>query len=656
MQRSLLALLLIPIALAHYYSVDYSLFALILALVSVSLLVFSCTQLIALIRKPIPRTTVGLVVVYILTLYFAAQFISYYLQGTYFNRQFFFHLNLTNIMEARAAYYPLIILTIVWTLSVLASYFYFRNKPLKSSFSKASLFGFMLVALALDPGIRSSVSSSISSALSSQQTLALIEWDALHLNPEALEPKQATAVAGKNLVLIFLEGFERIYTDENLFPGLTPAIHELNTQGWQLSNLQQVPGSEWTMGGIVSSLCGTPLLYESSLSGNEVMFSQLLDKATCLPDVLDSAGYEQIFMGGASLAFAGKGDFLRAHGYDLALGRNYLKDEIEDAEYIGGWGLYDDSLFSLALDQYHNLAASGNPFNLTLLTVDTHHPTGEPSSSCSPYENIDNSILHAVHCTDFLLGNFIEQLKQHPTFSETLVVLVSDHLAMRNNAFSLFPRDYQRSLYFNVLNADGQTDSSSKFSTPMDLPPTLLSLLDVEHDVSFLAGVNLLETPAAALQRDIRNTQRLDTIRYLNSHHLSTVKRNTVYSLSSATAEMLEYSPGIENIELSEQGLQFDSTTDDPYFLLPALQGVDYDKASLHITVQNEQYLDTKIYYKQRADEDYSEENTIRREINAGVNQMIFRLNGIADDSRIRIDPGHIPTRYSILEIEIRSE
>lgn len=655
MQRSLLALLSIPIALAHYYSVETSLVALVLALVSVALLVFSCTQLIALIRKPILRTTVGLVVMYFLTVYFAAQFISYYLQGTYFNRQFFFHLNLTNIMEARAAYYPLIILTIVWTLSVLVSYFYFRNKPLKSSFSKASLFGFMLVALALDPGIRSSVSSSISSALSSQQTLALIEWEALDLNPEALEAQQPSAIAGKNMVLIFLEGFERIYTDENVFPGLTPSIQQLNTQGWQLSNLQQVPGSEWTMGGIVSSLCGTPLLYESSLSGNEVMFSQPLDKATCLPDVLDSAGYEQIFMGGASLAFAGKGDFLRAHGYDLALGRNQLRNEIDDAEYIGGWGLYDDSLFSLALDQYHNLAASGNPFNLTLLTVDTHHPTGEPSASCSPYENIDNSILHAVHCTDFLLGNFIEQLKQHPTFDDTLVVLVSDHLAMRNNAFSLFPRNYQRSLYFNVLNADVETNSN-KLSTPMDLAPTLLSLLDIQHDTSFLAGVNLLETPAEALQRDIKNKQRLDTIRYLNSHHLSTVRRNIVYALNSTTAEMIEYSPGVENIEYSDQGLQFDATNDDPYFLLPVLQDVDYDKASLYITVKNDKPLNTKIYYKRSALEDYSEENTASRIINEGVNQMIFRLDRVAGDSRIRIDPGHIPARYSIVEIEIRSE
>ncbi len=336
-------------------------------------------------------------------------------------------------------------------------------------------------------------------------------------------------------------------------------------------------------------------------------------------------------------------------------GRTRLRNELEDTDYIGGWGLFDDSLFSLALEQFHDLADNGQPFNLTLLTVDTHHPIGEPSASCSPYPIIDNSILHAVHCTDYLLGNFIEQIEQHPAYDDTLVVLVSDHLAMRNNAFSLFPRNYERRLYFNVLNT-GEAAEVKKFATPMDLPPTLLSFLDIEHDASFLAGINLLDTPAAQAQRDVRDNRRLDAIRYLNSNHLSTVKSQIVYSLKSFPTDSIEFSPGVENISFSEQGLSFDSTTDDPYFMLPALPGVDYDRSSLLLSLQNDEYLETKIYFKRQADEDYSEENIIKRNINAGLNQLIFDLSGIANESRVRIDPGHIPGGYSIKEIEIRSE
>ena len=90
--------------------------------------------------------------------------------------------------------------------------------------------------------------------------------------------------------------------------------------------------------------------------------------------------------------------------------------------------------------------------------------------------------------------------------------------------------------------------------------------------------------------------------------------------------------------------------------MLPALPGVDYDRSSLLLSIQNDEHLETKIYFKRQADEDYSEENIIKRDINAGLNQLIFDLSGIANESRVRIDPGHIPGGYSIKEIEIRSE
>ena len=197
-----------------------------------------------------------------------------------------------------------------------------------------------------------------------------------------------------------------------------------------------------------------------------------MDRAVCLPDILNIANYQQVFMGGD---FAGKGEFLNAHSFDRVLGRDELIPRMADPSYLGGWGLFDDSLFDLALEEFNVLAQSEEPFNLTILTVDTHHPTGEPSASCDHYPHSDNSILQAVHCTDQLIGRFIENLHHHPVYEDTVIVLTSDHLGMRNNAFPLFPQDYDRKLYFNVLS-----------SMHRDLAPTILGLLDVEHSASFL--------------------------------------------------------------------------------------------------------------------------------------------------------------------------
>ena len=656
MQKIQLLLFFMPVALAHYYSLDRSLLSVLSALVSVSLIVLASTALISRIQHGTVRTITGLVLLYLLSFYYASQFISYYLQGSYFNQQYLFHLNLTTLRESLAAYYALMFLLVGWTICVLFGFYYFRERLPRSNHSLPALAGLFVLALMLDPGLRSSVFAMANSALSPRiNSLDAIAWEELSLEQDALMNTQFTSAAGKNLLFVFLEGFEAIYTDENLFPGLTPNLQALNEEGWQLDNMQQVEGSGWTMAGIVSSLCGTPLLYESSFGGNEVLFSRVLDKATCLPDVLNDAGYQQIFMGGASLGFANKGSFLREHGFDTTLGRHELVNELADPNYVNGWGLYDDSLFSQALEQFNSLAASEQPFNLTLLTVDTHHPIGEPSASCSEYNQIDNSILHAVHCTDYLLGEFLDQVKANPAYEDTVVVLVSDHLAMRNNAFPLFPENYQRRLYFNVLNS-GVAAEQEIFATPLDISPTVLQLLGVKHDVAFLAGLNLLNAPLIGAVRNTYDPNWLDAIRYINSNHLSTVEENIIFSLNRRSLGEMGFSESISNVRYNGGQLQFDAATGDPYFMLPAFGDAQFNDTMLYLTIETEEQLNVAIYFETETGQGYSEENTLQRYIEVGLNRIVFDLNGIATGSRIRIDPGHLPGRYSIQELEIRAQ
>jgi hypothetical protein len=656
MQRIQLLLFFMPVALAHYYSLDRSLLSVFSALVSVSLIVLTSTALISRFEHGTVRTSIGLVVIYLLSFYYASQFISYYLQGSYFNQQYLFHFNLTTLRESLAAYYSLMFLIAGWTACVLFGFYYLRAQLPRSSHSLPALAGLFVLALMLDPGLRPSVFAMANSALSPRiDSLEAIAWEELSLEQDALTNTQFTSTPGKNLLFIFLEGFEAIYTDKDLFPGLTPNLQALNEEGWQLDNMQQVEGSGWTIAGMVSSLCGTPLLYESSFGGNEVLFSRMLDKATCLPDVLSSAGYQQIFMGGAALGFASKGNFLLEHGFDTTLGRHALVNELADPNYVSGWGLYDDSLFSQALEQFTSLAASEQPFNLTLLTVDTHHPIGEPSASCSEYDQIDNSILHAVHCTDYLLGEFLDQVKAHPAYEDTVVVLVSDHLAMRNNAFPLFPENYQRRLYFNVLNSSAAVEQEI-FATPLDISPTVLHLLGVQHDVTFLAGLDLLNTPLKDAVRDTYDPNRLDAIRYINSNHLSTVEENIAFSLSRQTLGEMDFSESISNVRYNGGQLQFDAATGDPYFMLPALGDVQFSDAMLYLTIETDEQLNVAIYFEAEPGQGYSEENTLQRYIPVGLNRVVFELKGVATGSRIRIDPGQLPGRYSIRELEIRAQ
>ncbi|MDE0981889.1 MAG: hypothetical protein OSB11_07960, partial [Gammaproteobacteria bacterium] len=88
MQRIQLLLFLMPVVLAHYYSLDRSLISVLSALASVSLIVLTSTALVSCIKNSTARNIIGLVLIYLLSFYYASQFISYYLQGSYFNQQY----------------------------------------------------------------------------------------------------------------------------------------------------------------------------------------------------------------------------------------------------------------------------------------------------------------------------------------------------------------------------------------------------------------------------------------------------------------------------------------------------------------------------------------------------------------------------------------
>lgn len=183
------------------------------------------------------------------------------------------------------------------------------------------------------------------------------------------------------------------------------------------------------------------------------------------------------------------------HGYDQALGLTQLEAEGGGNLPESGWGLYDSALFPLALKRYEKLEAAGKPFNLTLLTLDTHPPDGRPSPGCPKYAANPNSMLQAVHCTDALIGKFVDGLKRQPGWKNTVVVIMSDHLMMRNDAETFFPASYHRRPSLLVLNAGKGVRPQRMYH--MDIAPTLLDIMGVRTNASFIAGQDHADPNAA---------------------------------------------------------------------------------------------------------------------------------------------------------------
>ena len=178
----------------------------------------------------------------------------------------------------------------------------------------------------------------------------------------------------RNLLLVYVESLEQAYTRTDLFGlnlirELDPALH-----GGVSFEFVQMPGANFTIGGMVGTMCGIPLnaigLFQGNQPGNNL--DAFLPGALCLGDILHQAGYRNVYFNGANLEFSGLRNFVRTHGYDVAIGREDWLERGYTLEKMNGWGLYDDDLIQEAVVMLDSLMAGKQPFNLTISTMDTH--------------------------------------------------------------------------------------------------------------------------------------------------------------------------------------------------------------------------------------------------------------------------------------------
>ncbi|MGA7509234.1 MAG: phosphatidylglycerol--membrane-oligosaccharide glycerophosphotransferase [Erwinia billingiae] len=324
-----------------------------------------------------------------------------------------------------------------------------------------------------------------------------------------------------NLVYIYAESLERTYFDEKAFPGLAPELSKIKDNAYDFSNTEQLPGTEYTIAGMVASQCGIPLF--APFDGNaSSSLSTFYPQNVCLGDILKSSGYQNYFYQGASLSFAGKDLFLSSHGFDHLYGYNELKSVVKDPNYRNDWGWYDDTLLDVVFDKYLELAKQNRPFSLFALTVDTHHPDGFISRSCQrkdyPYEGKPNKSFAAVACSQEHIARLIQRIQATPYFKNTIIVVSSDHLAMNNTAYKYLNQHDRSDLFFMVRGNDVTSKVLPVKRSTMDNGATVLDAMGGDNFIG-LGRSSLSSTSMVATYLNIKdkiNEWKPDVIKLWN--------------------------------------------------------------------------------------------------------------------------------------------
>ena len=317
----------------------------------------------------------------------------------------------------------------------------------------------------------------------------------------------------RNLIYIYLESMETTFTDprfggaweENLIPNLTyyALEHEsFNGDNREINGAAVLNKTTYTMGGLFAESMGLPLIVP--IDGNAMWCQdEFLPELDGIGDVLEDNGYQNTFLIGSHAMFGGRNLFYRDHGnyeiYDYyhALWNGMLPTD----DYKVFWGYEDDKLFEFAKDYILEDAASGQPFNMTMLTVDTHFEDGYLCEDCERLHE-DNPYEDVLNCSDRKIAEFVEWVQAQAFYENTTIVLVGDHLTMDADFCKAVDKAYDRRVYMSIINgaATPENDVMRQYST-LDLFPTTLAAMGVEIEGDRLGlGTNLYSSKPTLLE------------------------------------------------------------------------------------------------------------------------------------------------------------
>lgn len=317
----------------------------------------------------------------------------------------------------------------------------------------------------------------------------------------------------KNLIYIYLESMEMTYADqqdggafpENTIPELTALAQQnedFSGPDAALNGAYPLSGTTWTMGAMFGHTTGLPL--NIPIDGNDMDTQEsFFGGVTGLGDILAQEGYNQALLLGSDAVFGGRELYFTEHGdydildYDYAKKNGWIPDD-----YKVWWGYEDEKLFAFAKEELMELSGQDSPFNLTMLTVDTHFEDGYVCGRCKDTFG-DNQYANVLACSSAQASEFIEWVKQQDFYENTAVVLVGDHLTMDTDFCADVSSDYRRRVYTSFIHAGCEPEITERraYST-FDFFPTVLAALGARIDGDRLGlGTNLFSSTQTLLER-----------------------------------------------------------------------------------------------------------------------------------------------------------
>jgi phosphoglycerol transferase MdoB-like AlkP superfamily enzyme len=293
-----------------------------------------------------------------------------------------------------------------------------------------------------------------------------------------------------NVVLITVESLaarRMAFADTDpSHPPATPRLDALAAQSLLFTRLYST-GTRTVRGleALTVSIPPTPGQSVVKRAGNENLFSTGF--------LFKERGYDTKFVYGGYGLFDNMNYFFAANGFT-----SVDRTDFEDDERTFGnvWGVCDEDLFRHVGREADASHAAGRPFFLHVMTTSNHQPYTYPDGRIDIPSGTGRE--GAVKYTDHAIGKFLDEARTRPWFDDTIFVIVGDHTD-NGRGFSELPVNRFHIVgivYAPKIVPPGRFDG---VCSQIDLPPTLLGLLNWSYETKFFGQDVLRRAPDRAL-------------------------------------------------------------------------------------------------------------------------------------------------------------
>jgi lipoteichoic acid synthase len=344
---------------------------------------------------------------------------------------------------------------------------------------------------------------------------------------------------GKNVIFISAESIQSFVIDntvngQEITPFLNSLVEDEDTYYFENFYHQTEQGKT----------SDSEFLTENSLyplPRGAVFYTHAQNDYHALPEILGEKGYY------STVFHANNDSFYNRDQMYPNLGFDYFYDveayEVNENNSVG-WGLKDKPFFEQSMKYLQTLE---EPFYAKFITLTNHFPfeLDEHDKSIDRYDsnsNTLNNFFPTVRYMDESIEGFFTLLKESGMYDDSIIIIMGDHYGISSNhnkAMSQYlekeeitPYDHvqlQRVPLFIHIPGHGKGEVKSTISGQIDMKPTILNLLGIEHDNDIYFG------------NDIFNASRKDYIALRNGDYITQdfiYTNDSCYDFSSG--ELLE--------------------------------------------------------------------------------------------------------------------